>query len=148
LKYSLHVHFVTPSCFVYRLPLGQKKPIQSDPRRNVNDLVLCALAHVAAPASSSAQISRSTYVTRPSRRTRITCAMRVPYSSRCPSVALLLLLLLLAESGGTRIVFFNSPRSRGGGIARYSAACTLEWILAERRTEGGRKRPRPNQKRE
>jgi hypothetical protein len=83
---------------------------QSDPRRNMNDLVFSGLARTAAPVPSSAQISRSIYVTRPSRRTSKTCAKRVPYRLGGAPV------LLLVLSGGTKIVFLSSPRSRGGGI--------------------------------
>lgn len=80
------------------------------PRRNMNDLIFSGLARTAAaPVLSSAQISRSIYVTRPSRRTSKTCARRVPYRSGGASAVLLVL------SGGTRIVFLSSPRSRGGG---------------------------------
>ena len=82
---------------------------QSDPRRNMNDLIFSGLAPTAAPVSSSAQISRSIYATRPSRRTSITCAKRVPYRSGGVSVVLLVVL-----SGGTRIVFLRSSRFRGG----------------------------------
>ena len=94
-------------------PFG-KTPIffilhQSDPKRNMNDLIFSGLARTAAPVSSSAQISRSIYVTRPSRRTSKTCAKRVPYRSGGASLVLLML------SGGARIVFLSSSRSRGGG---------------------------------
>ena len=76
----------------------------------MNDLIFSGLARTAAaPVLSSAQISRSIYVTRPSRRTSKTCARRVPYRSGGASAVLLVL------SGGTRIVFLSSPRSRGGG---------------------------------
>jgi len=73
----------------------------------MNDLIFSGLARTAAPVPSSAQISRSIYVTRPSRRTSITCAKRVPYISWGA---------LLILSGGARIVFLNSSRSRGGGF--------------------------------
>lgn len=75
----------------------------------MNDLVFSGLARTAAPVPSSAQISRSVYVTRPSRRTSKTCDKRVAYRSGGVPV------LLLVLSGGTRIVFLSSPRSRGGG---------------------------------
>lgn len=76
----------------------------------MNDLIFSGLARTAvAPVPSSAQISRSIYVTRPSRRTSKTCAKRVPYRSGGASAVLLVL------SGGTSIVFLSSPRSRGGG---------------------------------
>src|SRR6266481_4988648 len=108
----IHVHFVTlpnnslpdkraPNLkkkdhvsFSAFLPLPLWQTLQSDPRRNMNDLILSALAHAAAPVSSSAQISRSIYLTRPSCRTRITCARRVPYGSGGASV-----MLLVAMSG-------------------------------------------------
>lgn len=82
---------------------------QSDSRRNMNDLIFSGLAPTAAPVSSSAQVSRSIYLTRPSRRTSITCARRVPYRSGGASVVLLVVL-----SGGARIVFLRSSRFRGG----------------------------------